>query len=101
MSVASFIARLTHPASVILSDVEKVAHVLAPQIETDLKAFMATLPSAFASLEAAGEKAMALVKDLHGVSISKTVGILVAQKVFAEKAVSAEAAALLGELEAK
>lgn len=68
-----------------LNAIEKFVSVISPKVATDLAAFMDTLPSAFASLETAAEKAVELVKDVAGITISKSLAISVAQNIFGAK----------------
>lgn len=68
-----------------LAPLEKLVNLVSPKIGADLAAFMDTLPSAFASLELAGEKAIVLAKDTLGLTLTKTQAIAVAQNVFGAK----------------
>jgi hypothetical protein len=68
----------------VLSAVDQVVAIIAPSVEADIKAFIATLPDAFASLEAVAVAAIKIVSDVKGVTINKTIAIALAQKVFAQ-----------------
>ena len=68
----------------VLSAVDQVVAILAPTVEADIKAFIATLPDAFDSLEKTAVAAIKIVADAKDVTINKTIAIALAQTVFAQ-----------------
>ncbi|MGI4744948.1 MAG: hypothetical protein ACRYGI_11630 [Janthinobacterium lividum] len=94
-SVGEFFGRVFHATN--LTAVEAWVAKVSPLVAADLEAFSATLPGEFASLEKLAEKAITLVHDLKGVTISKSLAVQLAQSAYtANKAdIEAEAAKLL------